>query len=83
MKNDSKAIDLSRGSSKLAKAIRNRFFNLTTEEQEKLGNAMLGEIGEHIEEGESLAFLKDNPDGTSDLSIFGFNVREKKKKSKR
>jgi hypothetical protein len=61
---------------KLLSALRRRYHSLSKDEAELLFNKILETIAERLVTGERLAFMKDNSDGSWDLSIFDLEVRD-------
>jgi hypothetical protein len=57
--------------SELVQAIRQRNPNMTDREIVALVDRLQREIGTHMSAGELLAFVKPNPDGTLDLTVYG------------
>jgi len=47
--------------------------DLTPQEMAGFVNTLHNVIGDHLNNGENLAFIKPNPDGTFDLTIYHFN----------
>lgn len=70
--------DLTVGGVPLTRAIEGRFPNLRHTEVQKLSNIVLTEIGNRINAGEQLAFVKLTPSGKMELTILGLEVIAKK-----
>lgn len=73
-------LDLARSVSSLTNAIRKRFPFINDEEAEGIGSALLNEMSQRIEKGETPAFIHRNPQGETELTILGLEITENKKK---
>lgn len=47
--------------------------DLTPQQMSGFVNTLHNVIGEHLNNGENLAFVKPNPDGTFDLTVYHLN----------
>jgi len=58
-------------------ALQKNMPGLSPAETTRLGNVVLGEISNRLNAGEQLAFLRRNPDGTSDLTVYSWALIKK------
>lgn len=69
--------DLSRGTHSITSAIRRTIPDLNDNEIELVSNLFMEEIGQRMERGERIAFLRTTPEGKTELTVLGLTVLKK------
>jgi hypothetical protein len=70
--------DRGSGLTDFGQTLQNMYPNMTDTEIKDMVNLILIQIAKHISDGEQLAFLKKEPDGSINLTVLGFEVLDKK-----
>lgn len=67
--------DITSGTDKLLGSLQTRFPEVSIEDLQVISIAVLLEIGKHIEDGEDIAFIKKNKDGTAKLTVLSLSLK--------
>lgn len=67
----------------LIEAIRRKYPVITDEELEGVVNKLQQITADHLSRGEQLAFVRQNSDGSYDLTVYGLEILDKPKRKKK
>lgn len=76
MKEEIIIIDATLGISSIVSALHDRFPNLDKHQLQHLTNSYLSKSAEHIMLGEQAAFIRQNPDGTFQMTVISMGNQE-------